>query len=139
MPKSKKSMMKSPDSEGPKSLSVAYNIQKTAGRKMAKGGMVEPAPTSEEMPHPADLMPDEERASSIADAIMRKRETQKFAEGGMVDLDANAEESPADLDDLNSESLAGSQPGVPNLKENYSEGDDMISKIRKSLKAKRGF
>lgn len=120
IPKSKKSIMKDSDSKGPSSLSVAYNVQKTAGKRMAKGGEVQPSAPSD------SFMQDDERATSIADAIIRKR---KYADGGEVDLEANDAEGPADLDSLNED--AG-------LKENYT-GDDMISKIRQSLKAKRGF
>lgn len=97
------------------------------------------APKSDDIPHPSDLMEDGERAESIADAIMKKRAAKKFAEGGMVDLEANNEEGPSSLDQLNVESVTGDQDPAPDLKENYKGKDDLITKIRQSIKARRGF
>lgn len=120
--------------EGPRALSTAYAMQRRAKvKKMAMGGEV-----SNESAHPSDLMHDEERADSIAEAIINRRKAKKMAEGGEVDLEANDEEGPSSLDELNAESVRQDVSAAPNLKENY-EKEDMVSKIRKSLKARKGF
>lgn len=106
----------------------------------AKGGEVEPS----------DLMSDDERATSIADAIMRKRHKKKMAEGGMVDLEANSEESPNMEDQYSFEangkeqyddSQISKQPMDSNETGDSIESDahDMVSKIRAKIKAKRGM
>lgn len=117
------------------SLAIAYDVQRRAGKpkKMAKGGMVE----SEDV-HPAELMDDEERAESVAAAIMQRRRAKKMAEGGQVDLEANNEEGPSSLDELNVMSVTKEVDPAPMLKENY-EKEDMISKIRKNLKARKTY
>lgn len=134
------------DSDKP-NLSVAYNTQKMAGKKMAAKKPAEP----DSEVSPADLMSDDERASSVADAIMKKRSVKKMADGGMVELD-DKETSADAFDDLNEG--ARSQNDEDFLKENYAEDfntmapeheatddhdDSMISKIRASMKAKRGI
>ncbi len=138
--KPKPSMKKPADDAKPQSLAIAYSVKRQNAKKMAEGGEV----------HASELMQDDERASSIADAIMKKREAKRFSDGGMVDLNENAEEGPADLDELNIEAAG---------KENYDDaqfkpapmgsaqhGDDissdkhdMISQIRAKIKAKRGM
>jgi len=118
------------------SLAIAYDVQRRAGKpkKMAKGGIVE----SQEEVHPAELMDDEERAESVAAAIMQRRRAKKMAEGGQVDLEANNEEGPSSLDELNVMSVTKEVDSAPILKENY-EKEDMISKIRKNLKARKTY
>lgn len=107
----------------------------------ARGGQV----------HPMDLMSDDERATSIADAILAKR--RKMAEGGMVDLeDSNQEDGDPSYDDQNTLAAAkkevydddqiSSQPRGSNLKGDSREDDsenhmDMVSAIRAKLRAKR--
>ncbi len=129
-PKSKKSLAKTPEPDS--SLAVAYSVKRSAGKKsMAKGGEV----TRE--PHPADLMLDDERADSIADAIMRKRKENSYAEGGQVDLEENAEETPANhFDELLVEATGETDPAPVDTKTNVGD-EDLISKIRKSMKARR--
>lgn len=144
----KKAKMPAKDASTP-SLAVAYNASKaTAKRPPSKAAM----PSSSDDVDASDLMSDDERASSVADAIMKKRKVKKMSEGGMVDLESNAAESnDNDFDSLNED--ASSQDDNF-LKENYSEDfntispghepvdqedDSMISKIRASMKAKRGM
>ncbi len=123
----------------------------TMANHFAKGGMID----MEEEISPSDMMSDDERASSIADAIMRKRDKMKMAEGGMVDdgevdLEANSEEvgrSPYDhmnqdaankelydLDQLSPQPMDSNEHGD----DLDSDKHDMISAIRAKLKAKRG-
>ncbi len=129
---------KMPNDESDTSMRPA--IDQYMGSKMAEGGEV----------GPADLMSDDERSSSIAEAIMRKR--KMMADGGMVDLDANSEEHSNEYDDLNEDaanepqsddSQISAQPEDSNEKGDSREDDsenkrDMISAIRAKLKAKRG-
>lgn len=127
--------------EGKPSLAIAFGAQQGAKkRKMASGGEV----------MPADFMEDEERAESIAEAIMQKR--RKFAEGGMVDLESNSEEKPNEYDELNADaagkeqyddSQISPQPTDSNETGDTEEEDsenknDMVSMIRRKLKAKSG-
>lgn len=104
----------------------------------AKGGAV----------HPMDLMSDDERATSIADAILAKR--KKMADGGMVDMD-NKESDDNAFDDLNMDAVKkesydddqlSPQPMDSNEtgddREDESENHmDMVSAIRRKLAAKR--
>lgn len=110
------------------------------GDKFARGGEV----------HPSELMTDDERSSSIAEAIMRKR--KMMAEGGQVDLEENSEESLNNEDQMSFEagdkeqydlSQLSSQPEDSNEKGDSREAatsdkHDMISQIRAKMKAKRG-
>lgn len=99
---------------------------------------------------PSDMMDDDERADSIADAIMRKR---RMADGGMVDLneaseeegrspydEANAEtgdKEAYDLDQLSAQPMGSNRHG--NAREDAtSDAHDMVSRIRAKIKAKRG-
>ncbi len=99
-----------------------------------------------------DLIDHDAPGTEIVDAIMRKR--QKYASGGEVDLSRNADEDPNMEDQLSYEALK---------KENYSESEglaqlnqpedsnehghdmrdedsfDMIEKMRRKIKSKRGF
>ncbi len=116
----------------------------------AKGGEI----------HPSDLMDDDERADSIADAIMKRRAKKKMmAEGGRVEsgIDDNNQEQPnsyykqnesasdASLkENYNDDFLDEYQPMDSNLhgddREKSEEDDlDMISKIRSKIKAKKGM
>lgn len=132
------------------SLAIAFNTQKHAKKKpkMAEGGMVSPIlkENYKDM-SPADLMEDDERAESIAEAIMQKR--RKFADGGMVDLEANSEEKPNEYDELNEMAADAEQYDdgqiSPQPEDSNEMGDDldsdkqdMISRIRSKLRMKSG-
>ncbi len=125
-----------------KSLAIALSTQKHNKKKpMAKAAQSDVAPS--------DIMSDDERASSVADAIMRKR--KKMADGGMVDLneaseevacspydDANAEtgdKEAYDLDQLSAQPMDSNEHGD----DIESDKMDMIASIRSKLRAKRGF
>jgi hypothetical protein len=107
----------------------------------AKGGEIEPH----------ELMSDDERSSSIADAIMKKRHKAKMmADGGMVDLEANSEEQPNNEDDysfnaVKKEAYDLDQLGPDPMDSNEhgddieSDKNDMVSQIRKKMRAKRGM
>ena len=114
------------------------NVKEAFG--MAEGGEVTPS----------DMMDDDERADSIADAIMRKR---RMADSGMVDLneaseeegrspydEANAEtgdKEAYDLDQLSAQPMGSNRHG--NAREDAtSDAHDMVSRIRAKIKAKRG-
>ena len=125
-----------------KSLAIAYSAQRHSKKKpMPKAAEADIAPS--------DMMSDEERASSVADAIMRKR--KKMADGGMVDLDSASEEvARSPYDDTNAETgdkesydldQLSEQPMGSNEHGDDIEADkhDMVSAIRAKLKAKRGF
>lgn len=125
-----------------KSLAIALSTQKHNKKKpMAKVAQPDVAPS--------DIMSDDERASSVADAIMRKR--KKMADGGMVDLnDASEEEARSPYDDINAETgdkeaydldQLSAQPMGSNEHGDDIDSDkhDMVSAIRAKLKAKRGF
>lgn len=116
-----------------------------SARKAAKRAAPVAAAKAEPELHAADLMPDEERASSIADAILRKR--KKMADGGMVDLDSNSEESANVADELNMDALGKEQYDDDQLAaqpmDSNEEGDDieanrhdMVEAIRRKLRAK---
>lgn len=106
-------------------------------KKMAMGGQI-------------GGMSDDARASSIAEAIMRKRKAKMMAEGGMVDLDENArEDQENNMDQMNHEaamkeiyddSEISAQPEDSNEHGDDITADehDMISKIRAKMRAKRG-
>lgn len=157
------------------SLAIAYSVKRqNAKKKMAFGGMAEEDNAVSPMPRkpddkrldekeymadqfkdggeigPEDFMSDDERAGSIAEAIMQKRSRKKMADGGMVDREENTEESPPDLDSLNIEaagkelyddSQISPQPEDSNEKGDMIDSDqhDMISQIRAKIKAKRGM
>lgn len=113
----------------------------------AKGGEI----------HPSDLMDDDERANTIAEAIMHKRAKKKMmAEGGRVEsgIDDNNEEQPNSFykqnedaalkENYNDDFLGLSQPEDSNETGDPRESDeenalDMISKIRAKIKAKKGM
>jgi hypothetical protein len=107
----------------------------------AKGGEIEPH----------ELMSDDERSSSIADAIMKKRaKTKAMADGGMVDLEANSEEQPNNEDDYSFDAVKKEQYDLdqlgPDPMDSNEHGDaidsdknDMVSQIRKKMRAKRGM
>ncbi len=105
---------------------------------------------------------EDEKHSSIAAAIMAKRDREKpgsdsdedkemmMAEGGQVDLEANNEEGPADADDL----VAGKKEDYQDVElsqplDSNEEGDeredesenkhDKISAIRRKMSMKRQF
>lgn len=101
--------------QGAPSLAVAYNVQKTSGRRSA------PKATTEELT-PTSLFEsdDDYRPNSIADAIMRRKEDTRLA--AEVPLE---EEAPLEAD--------------PSLSQEPEESPDHISQIRERLKAKRGF
>lgn len=118
-----KKMSKEASSPAPKadSLSIAYNTQRIARKKMAHGG-----------PVTADH---EEHYSSIADAILKKK---KMANGGMVEPDNKetpADSSPYDEDneDAIMKELYDEDLG-PQPEDSNEDGDDMISQIRKKMK-----
>lgn len=107
-------------------------------KKMAAGGEVSPS----------DLMSDDERADSIADAIMQKR--RKMANGGM--LEANAEEEPNqyygmnedaanediyDLDQLSARPQDSNETG-DSAEDDSENKHDMVSAIRRKLRMKAG-
>lgn len=104
------------------SLSVAYNTQRIARKKMGPSA-----------PVTADH---EEHYSSIADAILKKK---KMADGGMVEPDDN-EETPASLspyDDDNEDAILKElydEDLGPQPEDSDEDGDDMISQIRKKMK-----
>ncbi len=115
--------------------------------QFAKGGMAKMRGSI----HPKDLMDEDERAGSIADAIMEKR--HRMAEGGMVDLEENSEErGRSPYDELNEaagneeqydDSQISAQPTDSNEhgddREDSEENQhDMVSRIRSKMKAKRG-
>jgi hypothetical protein len=122
-------------SEKPSDLAMAYSIRKSASKRMAHGGMVE-------SPEPAP--------KSISEAIRRKKMEIQSKDKGEVDLEANnAKEQDADYFDELNEDAAGDlydldqlsdQPEDSNMKGDDLDGDDldMISAIRKRMKAKRG-
>lgn len=95
-------------------------------------------------------MSDGDRASSIADAIMRKRKAKMMAEGGMADVQENGEEegsnpyddlnAKAAEDDLYDDAQLSSQPEDSNEHDVHisSDAHDMIDQIRSKLRAKRG-
>lgn len=131
----------------PKSLAIAYSIQRKNKPKMAHGGPVSPMSAS-----PSDT---EEHYESIADAILAKKRKAKFADGGMVDLDENAEEASANpntYDDQNElaamkENYDEGMDGVIDPMDSNEHGDelsdedshDMVDSIRKKYKAKKGM
>lgn len=106
----------------------------------AEGGMV-------------DSELEDEHHASIAAAIMAKR--QKMADGGQVDIEDNAQEMANDLDDLNEAALKENydedlmdiaQPLDSNehadsreAREENEADQDIISKIRSKMSAKRMF
>lgn len=143
-------------------LDMESNFKNEERAHVARGGEMtedseaenlqsKPAPSSTADVHPADFMHEEERAQSIAHAILGKR--KRMAEGGMVDLEANSEESPNMADEYNfdangKEQYDDSQLGLDPMdsnetgdeREDASENKhDMISSIRKHLKIKRGL
>lgn len=103
----------------------------------------------------SDDMSDDEKADSIAEAIMNKRKRKKMADGGSVEsgIEDNNEEQPNTYDrrneaalkeNYNDSFLSLSEPLDSNLKgdsEESSEEDDldMISKIRSKIRAKKGM
>jgi hypothetical protein len=121
------------------SLSIALGIQR-ANKKRAGGS----APIAA-----ADLMDDDERAASIADAIINKRKAKKMAEGGFVE--SPMEGNPEDSYDARNEAAAqeDGEDSDPILKENY-DGDQhghpleddhdqsLVGKIRAKMKARAG-
>lgn len=117
----------------------------------AEGGQVNPdLEESKKELTASDFMEDDERAESIAEAIMQKR--RKFADGGMVDLEANSEEDPNEFYGENSDAAGeeqyddgqiSPQPGDSNetgdSREDESENKlDMVSRIRAKLRSKSG-
>jgi hypothetical protein len=98
-----------------------------------------------------DLMSDDERATSIADAILAKR--KKMAGGGMVDLEeSNQEDGDPSYEDQNTLAAAkkevydDSQLSADPMDSNESGDDredesenhmDMVSAIRRKLASKR--
>lgn len=172
------SKMQAPKGSSPAQMASYHEMEAERYKMMADGGMVaeeygsgpendmEPAvrgrkadderlPESEYMSGrfydggPVDSMEDQERPSTIAEAILRKR---KFAEGGQVDLEHNSEEHENMEDDLSYAALKkeqyddrqiSPQPEDSNEKGDSREDDsenkhDMISQIRSKMKAKRG-
>lgn len=156
------------------SLAIAYSMKKKNAKKMAYGGMAEadkephmdiPAPSTSMGPamdeYEADhfakggeveaheLMGDDERAGSIADAIMRKRKVKAMADGGMVDLEAASEESPNMADEDNYDAIKKEQYDLDQLSDDPMDSNehghamederDMISKIRSKIRSKRGM
>lgn len=131
------------------SLAIAYSIKRKS--KMAKGGKVM-QPKRDDHRYDDEMM-DEERPSSIAHAIMRKRQEEKMmAEGGMVDLDENSEEMQPndyneqnedaakkelyDLDQLDSDPMDSNEHG-----DELADADehDRVDRIRARIKMRRGF
>lgn len=134
-------------------IEARMKAKQAAGKPgYAEGGAVNPKLAQSRAPqrpvHPMDLMSDNERATSIADAILEKR--HRMAEGGMVDLEANSEEEGSTpYDTYNSE--AGNEPQYDDSQlsaqpeDSNETGDDidadahdMISKIRMKMRSKRG-
>lgn len=102
----------------PKSLAVAYGVQKSsAKKKMASGGMVSPMP---EMEH-------EEHYSSIADAILKKKKA-----AAPMETDLSGTEDPNYFDELNEEAAADELPPEAPSEQNMS----LASQIRKKMHAK---
>lgn len=131
-----KSMDKMDSKESPKSLALALNMQ---AKMKPKASM------------PMDMEQDEDEMdapSSMAEAIMRKRKAKMMAEGGMVE-DDNEESGSTPYDDMNEEAAmkelydddVSAQPEDSNEHSDDIESDayDMISEIRKKMRAKRGF
>lgn len=160
------------------SIAIAYNVQRKNKKKMADGGNVEaessvekgmksirdafgpkpqPKPSPKQLAHggeihPSDLMSDEERSESIADAIMHKR---KMASGGeVVDLEENSEEEGrSPYDEQNAEiadepiyddSQISAQPKdskeMGDSREKSSgEPHSLANSIRRKMRAKRGM
>ncbi len=132
---SKKSASSDDTKSSKKDLAIAYGVKKKARAPQPR--MAEAKP---EAVHAADLMEDEERAGSIAEAIMRKRREKSIEEeGGTVDLEANDEEGPASLDELNVETALKSGEKAPMLKENYKGRETILESIRKKMREKKGL
>lgn len=148
------------------SLAIAYDIKRKAGKKkMAHGGMATEASCAHggmamcnegcyakggqvENPKLEQAHMDMPRASSMAEAIMRKR--KMMAEGGMVDLDNHEDGDQAEFDDQNElaakKELYDDEQLSPQPMDSNEHGDDlsdedkydMVSSIRRRMKMKRG-
>lgn len=103
---------------------------------LAEGGEVEEGPEEEDEQH-----------SSIAAAIMARKERKMMAEGGEVDIEDNNDEHAPEYNDLNVAALKENmdsdfedmdQPEDSNMHADDIESDehDMISKIRSKMRMK---
>lgn len=134
--KAKAPMSRAAESEGePPSLAIALDVQrKSRPKKMAQGGMPQPAMA-------------EERAGSVAEAIMHRR--KMMADGGEVDIDSNGQEDPANpnaYDDQNMDAamkeLYDDDQLMDQPMDSNQHGDilsdedanDLVSKIRRQAK-----
>lgn len=111
-----------------------------AKKRMADGGMID----AEEMDEDQE---GEDRDNSVADKIMAKK---RMADGGQVDLEENSEESPNEEDQMSFEANGKEQYDLSQLDEQPEDSNehghelldedshDMVEKIRRKIKAKRG-
>lgn len=115
-----------------KNLSMALGIRlKNKKRKMADGGVVKPKTLGETIGYPKRMaeggMVDEPRASSVAEAIMRKRKMDQD------EMQAQDEQEPLEpsLDELNEDAADEASEG-----EDTYEKQNRVAAIRAKMRKK---
>lgn len=142
-----------------KNLAIAYNVQKKASSHHGSTHPVSnsaPAEPSIKCAHGGPVhcmegcyakggMTDDERFNSVADAILHKHKAKMMAEGGeaMPDNDPQLD-TFEDLDEEAAKKELYDEPSMKQPEASNERGDDidsdehdMVSSIRKKLKAKR--